>query len=144
MSVMTFALFIIIFLVLNVMTDIVSKVSKFKGIDFLLIASWIAGVKYGIGGGIVTALIMTIEHAFLNPHIARYIIFSMPSQILAAVLGNILGPAWFLVTLIAYNISTILIMIITEGAGARFVGFLIVNAIFNLFIYRIVMLLHVV
>ncbi len=128
------------FLVFDVVLNLVTgKLLKFLGIDFLFLASWLAGINYGIGSGIIVSIILLVEHALLHPSKTNFILFSFPSQIGAAVLGHILGMSGFWISLVVYQVINSALMLITGGFGMLFVVFVVVNSVFNVIAYRVLL-----
>jgi hypothetical protein len=126
------------FLVLDVVINLLSvKLLKFLGIDFLFFASWLAGVNYGLGSGIVVSLVLLAEHTFIHFRKSKYIALSFPAQFAAVLLGNFLGTGGFFISLAVYQVINTLLMLVIGGMGAFFLTFLTINSIFNVLLYRI-------
>ena len=135
---MNIAVFILIFLGLDTIMNILSKkVIKLLGIDFLFFASWLAGITYGIAPGIVISVILLAEHTFLHMTKSRFIAFSFPAQFVAVILGHVLGTGGFVVSLVVYQAINSVLMLIIGGLGPFFVIFLVVNSVFNVVVYRV-------
>ncbi len=131
-------LFILMFLVLDVLVNFLSlKLLKILGIDFLFFASWLAGINYGIGAGIVVSLILLAEHTLIHFRKSKYIALSFPAQIGAVLLGYYLGTSGFFVSLGAYQVINTGLMLIIGGLGPFFLNFLVINTVFNVVLYRV-------
>ncbi|MBL7170123.1 MAG: hypothetical protein ISS48_03825 [Candidatus Aenigmarchaeota archaeon] len=131
-------IFTLIFLALDAVMNVLSaKLLKFLGIDFLFFASWLAGINYGIGPGIVVSLILLGEHALLHMTKSRFIAFSFPAQIGAVLLGHFLGMSGFFISLVVYQVVNTVLMLIIGGLGPFFVTFIVVNSVFNVVLHRI-------
>ncbi|NCO97393.1 MAG: hypothetical protein GW780_05105 [Candidatus Aenigmarchaeota archaeon] len=140
MTVMHFIIFMLLFLGLDIALNLLTKkLIKFLGIDFLFLASWLAGINYGIIPGIVVATVLLAEHSLLHPSKSQFILFSFPAQLIAVLLGYFLGMNGFGISLVAYQIVNTGIMFATGGFGPLFVAFLVVNSLFNVIVYRVLL-----
>jgi len=134
---MNIIFYIAIFLSLDIMLNLLSnKVFKILGLDFLFLASWLAGINYGIGPGIIVSVILLVEHSLLHPSKSQFILFSFPAQIGAVLLGKFLGMSGFFISLVVYQIINSSLMLITGGFGMFFVAFLVINTIFNVIMFK--------
>jgi hypothetical protein len=134
--------FLMVFLVLDILINIFTrKVVKFLGLDFLFIGSWLAGVKYGFVPGVIVALVLLFEHSAIMLKKTRYIFPSLPVQILAVFLGYHFGFDYFVFSLLIYQATNSLLMLLIKAFGPRFVVFVILNTVFNIFIFRAVSIL---
>jgi len=115
------------------------KTIRFSGLDALFFASWLAGINYGIPQGIIVAVFLVVAHAFLRPSKAHYILFSIPAQISAVVLGNIFGISKFTLSLVVYQIINTGLMFATGGFGMHFIIFLVLNVSFNFLLHKILL-----
>ncbi|MBD3155722.1 MAG: hypothetical protein GF368_03635 [Candidatus Aenigmarchaeota archaeon] len=131
-------IFTVVFLVLDVLINLISlRTFKLLGIDFLFFASWLAGINYGIGPGIVVSLVLLAEHTFIHFRKSKYIALSFPAQIISVVSGYFLGVNGFFISLGIYQVINSGLMLIVGGLGPFFLNFLVINSAFNVILYRI-------
>lgn len=128
-----FLIFSLVFIVGNYVLDLFSK--KFlhiDGTDFLFFAPWLAGIKFGVYEGIILSVVILVLHAFMHMRIAKFIILSFPTQIMAALMGYFFGIEGFWVTLVVYYVASTTITGLLGGVGGMYFMFLLTNSITNI------------
>ncbi|OGI16042.1 hypothetical protein A3K63_02085 [Candidatus Micrarchaeota archaeon RBG_16_49_10] len=131
-------LFLLLFLVLDVGINLLTKNTvKFLGFDFLFFASWLAGVKYGLWPAILISLLLLAEHTIFFLGKGRFILLSFPAQLIAVLMGHYLGVGYFTISLVAYQVANLSLMMLVNAFGPGFVLFLAFNTIFNLILFRV-------
>ena len=135
-----FLIFSLVFVVLNFVLDLFSKkVLHIDGTDFLFFAPWLAGIKFGVYEGVILAAVILVVHAFMHMRIARFILLSFPTQILAVFMGYFFGVGGFWVTLVVYYSASSVITALLGGLGGGYALFLLANSITNIvafFVYQ--------
>ena len=127
-----FLVFSLVFIVLNFVLDMFSKkVLHTDGTDFLFFAPWLAAIKFGIYEGVILAAIVLGIHSFMHMRIARFIVLSFPTQILAVFMGYFFGLEGFWVTLVAYYSVSTAITGLLGGLGGGYFMFLLANSLTN-------------
>lgn len=135
-----FLMFSFVFIAGNYILDLFSK--KFlhiDGTDFLFFAPWLAAIKFGVYEGVVLAAVILVLHAFMHMRIARFIILSFPTQILAVFMGYLFGLEGFWVTLVVYYFASSVVTGLLGGIGGMYFMFLLTNSITNIaafFVYK--------
>lgn len=137
-----FLIFSLVFIVLNFVLDLFSKkVLHIDGTDFLFFAPWLTAIKFGIYEGIILAIVILVVHAFMHMRIARFILLSFPTQILAVFMGYFFGLEGFWVTLVVYYFASSVITALLGGLGGGYLMFLLANSITNIaafFVYQFI------
>lgn len=135
-----FLIFSLVFIVLNFVLDLFSKkVLHIDGTDFLFFAPWLAAIKFGVYEGVILAVVILVLHAFMHMKIARFILLSFPTQLLAVFMGYFFGLEGFWVTLVVYYFASSVITGLLGGLGEGYFMFLLVNSITNIiaiFVYQ--------
>lgn len=135
-----FLTFSLIFIILNFVLDLFSKkILHIDGTDFLFFAPWLAGIRFGIYEGIIVAGAILVIHVFMHMRIARFILLSFPTQILAVFFGYLFGLGGFWVTLPVYYFASTVVTWLLGGLGGGYFMFLLVNSITNIiafFVYQ--------
>ena len=135
---MNVLIFVLVLFALDVLLNFFTRsFVKMLGMDLLFIGSWFAGVEYGVGPGILISILLLIEHTLFFMGKGRFIILSLPVQILAVFLGHFLGMNYFLLSLVVYQLGNVLTMFLIKAIGPRFAIFLFFNTIFNLVLFKI-------
>ncbi len=135
-----FLIFSLVFIIGNYILDLFSK--KFlhiDGTDFLFFAPWLAAIKFGVYEGVILAAVILVLHAFMHMRIARFIVLSFPTQILAVFFGYLFGIEGFWVTLVVYYVASTAVTGLLGGIGGMYFMFLLANSITNIiafFVYQ--------
>lgn len=133
--VMDFLVFSLIFVVLDIVLDVISIFTKIPGLDFLFFAPWLAAPIYGLSNALILAFVLFITHVIAHLAIAHLMLSALPAQVLAVVLGRSLGIGGFWTTLPVYYVVSTAIIILFGGLGGRYVLFLIINSVFNILLF---------
>lgn len=135
-----FLTFSLIFIVLNFVLDLFSKkILHIDGTDFLFFAPWLAGIRFGVYEGVILAVVILAIHAFMHMRIARFILLSFPTQILAVFMGYFFGFEGFWVTMVVYYFASTVVTGLLGGLGGMYFMFLLANSITNIvafFVYQ--------
>ena len=114
-----------------------SRILKFLGIDLLFFSSWLSGIKYGILDGFIISLALLLGHSIVHINKNKFILFSLPAQFSAVILGYFLGESGFLKSLLVYQLINTGLMVVLGGIGPLFLIFLLTNTAFNIILYKI-------
>lgn len=135
-----FLIFSLVFIALNFVLDLFSKkILHIDGTDFLFFAPWLAGIKFGVYEGLILAAVILVMHSFMHMRIARFILLSFPTQVLAVFFGYLFGLEGFWVTLVIYYFASTVITRLLGGLGGGYFLFLLANSITNIvafFVYQ--------
>lgn len=133
---MSFFTFVgVLLLIDTVLNFAIYKTTKVRGVDLIFFAAWAGGMNYGVLLGLVASIIIMAERVILNPQMGM-IVFSIPIQFAAALLGSLLGPGGFLLTLVIYQAANLTLALLSQVFGGRFILFLVANTIFNIVVYN--------